>query len=173
MKKHAAVARSTFSCENAQNKSGRTTFWSSNVEKLYAAVARSAFASQNAKTPQVQSDFCSSDVQKWQAAVARSIFASQNAQNTSAPHPFLLFQCPKKARRWFASQNVQNILGPEQLSFFRFPKMARRCGAKHICKSKCTKHHMLGPLFVEKLQLQMWTRSPTEEIDSFRLILKQ
>ena len=72
------------------------------------------------KTPQRQTNFCCSNVQKWHAAAARSTFASQN---------------------------VQNILGPEQLSFFRFPKMARRCGAKHICKSKCTKHHMLGPLF--------------------------
>jgi len=25
--------------------------------------------------------------------------------------------------------------------------MARRCGAKHIFKSKCTKHHRLGPIF--------------------------
>ena len=25
-------------------------------------------------------------------------------------------------------------------------KMARRCGAKHICQSKCTKHHNLGPI---------------------------
>jgi len=25
-------------------------------------------------------------------------------------------------------------------------KIARRCGAKHIAKSKCTKHTMLGPL---------------------------
>ena len=24
--------------------------------------------------------------------------------------------------------------------------MARRCGAKHICKAKCTKHRMLGPI---------------------------
>ena len=25
--------------------------------------------------------------------------------------------------------------------------MARRCGAKHICKSKCTKHHIRGAIF--------------------------
>ena len=25
--------------------------------------------------------------------------------------------------------------------------MAPRCGAKHICKAKCTKHRMLGPIF--------------------------
>ena len=27
-----------------------------------------------------------------------------------------------------------------------FEKSARRCGAKHISKSKCTKHTMVGPL---------------------------
>jgi len=26
-------------------------------------------------------------------------------------------------------------------------KIARRCGAKHVCKSKCAKHRILGPLF--------------------------
>ena len=32
--------------------------------------------------------------------------------------------------------------------FWRFGcwKSARRCGAKHISKSKCTKHHMFAPL---------------------------
>ena len=36
---------------------------------------------------------------------------------------------------------------PEPFWTFRCSKMARRCGAKHICKSKCGKHHTLGPLF--------------------------
>ena len=30
--------------------------------------------------------------------------------------------------------------------------MARRCGAKHICKSKCTKHHIPQPIF----QVPVW-----------------
>ena len=33
----------------------------------------------------------------------------------------------------------------------RCRKSARRCGAKHISKSKCTKHHMFAPL----LEVQM------------------
>ena len=73
------------------------------------------------KTPHGRSHFGSCDVQKLHAAVARSTFASQNVQNTSAPEPFWTFRCSK---------------------------MARRCGAKHICKSKCGKHHTLGPLLV-------------------------
>ena len=57
--------------------------------------------------------------EKWHAAVAKSTFASQNAQNTTIPDPFWTFRCSK---------------------------MARRCGAKHICQSKCTKHHLGGAI---------------------------
>ena len=35
---------------------------------------------------------------------------------------------------------------------WRCGKIARRCGEKHICKSKCTKHSILGPLF----EVAMW-----------------
>ena len=67
------------------------------------------------KTPHCQSRFCSSDVEKWRAAVARSTCSSQNAQNTTFAEPFWKFRCSK---------------------------MARGCGAKHMCKSKCKKHHI-------------------------------
>ena len=72
------------------------------------------------KTPQVRSTFWSWDVEKLHAAVAKRTFASQNVQNTSASEHFLKFRCRKTACR---------------------------CGETHICKSKCTKHLMLGPLF--------------------------
>ena len=36
----------------------------------------------------------------------------------------------------------------------RCRKSARRCGAKHISKSKCTKHHMSAPL----LEVRMWKK---------------
>ena len=61
---------------------------------------------------------------KWHAAVARSTFSSQNAQNTCLRDQFL---------------NA------------RYSKMGRRCGAKHIFKSKCAKHHTLGPLFEDQM----------------------
>ena len=100
----------------------RTTFWSSDVEKMHAAVAKSAFNLQVKmyKTRQFRTTFWSSDVEKMHAAVAKSTFASQNVQNTSVSDRFLKFR-----RR----------------------KIARRCGEKHICKSKCTKHRKFGPLF--------------------------
>ena len=65
------------------------------------------------KTPQRRTTFGSWDVEKVHAVVARSTFPSQNVQNTPASDHFWRLRCRKSARR---------------------------CGAKHISKSKCTKH---------------------------------
>ena len=46
------------------------------------------------------------------------------------------------ARSTFASQNVQNT----PLSDHFWKLRCRKSGAKHISKSKCTKHTILGPL---------------------------
>ena len=51
------------------------------------------------------------------------------------------------ARSTFPSQNVQNTSAPDHFWKLRCRKSARRCGAKHISKSKCTKHTNVGPLF--------------------------
>ena len=53
------------------------------------------------------------------AAVARSTFATEKAKSNSRSDHFWKLRCRKSARR---------------------------CGAKHISKSKCTKHLMFGPL---------------------------
>ena len=58
-------------------------------------------------------------MKKLHAVVARSTFPSQNAHNTPASDHFWKLRCRKSARR---------------------------CGAKHISKSKCTKHTSFGPL---------------------------
>ena len=50
------------------------------------------------------------------------------------------------ARSTFPSQNVQNTPFSDHFWKLRCQKSARRCGAKHISKSKCTKHHRSGPL---------------------------
>ena len=122
----------------------RTTFGSCDVEKVHAVVARSTFPSQTdhfwqlrcrksarrcgakhiskskcTKNHMFAPTFGSSDVEKVHAVVARSTFRSKNAQNISAPDHVWKLRCRKSARR---------------------------CGAKHISKSKCTKHTMFGPL---------------------------
>ena len=71
------------------------------------------------KAHQVRTTFWSWDVEKVHAVVARSTFRSQNVQSTSCSDHF-----------WK----------------LRYRKSARGCGAKHISKSKSTKHHMYAPL---------------------------
>ena len=71
------------------------------------------------KAHQLQTTFGSWDVEEVYAVVARSTVRSQNVQNTPAPDHFWKLRCRKSARR---------------------------CGAKHISKSKCTKHTSSRPL---------------------------
>ena len=68
------------------------------------------------KAHQLRTTFGSCEVEKVHTVAARS---SQNAQNAPASDHFWKLRCRKSARR---------------------------CGAKHISKSKCTKHTSLGPL---------------------------
>ena len=72
------------------------------------------------KTHHVRSTFGSWDVEKKHTVVARNTFPIQNLQNTPGSEHFWKLRCRKSARR---------------------------CGAKHISKSKCAKHTILGPLF--------------------------
>ena len=98
-------------------------------EKLHAVVARSTFQSQNVKKKGVRTSFGGSDVKKVHAVVARSTFLSQNVQNTPLSDHFWKLRCRKSARR---------------------------CGAKHIFKSKCTKHTSSGPLLAVEMS-KKWT----------------
>ena len=150
-KVHAVVARSTFWSQNVQNTPGPDHFWKlwcwksarrcgakhickSKCTKhtrsgplLEVAMSKKCtplwreahFQVKMYKTHQLRTTFGSWDVEKVHAVVARSTFASQNVQNTPGPDHFWKLRCRKSARR---------------------------CGAKHISNSKCTKHHMLGPL---------------------------
>ena len=155
-KVHAVVARSTFPSQNVQNTSAPDHFWKLRCQKnarrcgakhiskskctkhlssgplLEVEMSKKCtplwreahFQVKMYKTLGVRTTFGGSDVEKVHAVVARSTFPSQNVQNTPCSDHFWRFRCRKSARR---------------------------CGAKHISKSKCTKHTMLGPL----LEVQM------------------
>ena len=71
------------------------------------------------KTPRIRNTFGSSDVEKDHALVAQSTFPSQNVQNTPFSDHFWKLRCRQSARR---------------------------CGAKHISKSKRTKHTAFSAL---------------------------
>ena len=86
----------------------------------------------------VRTTFGSWDVEKVHAVVARSTFRSQNVQNTRGSDHFWKLRCRKSALR---------------------------CGAKHISKSKCTKHHMLAPLLevqISKKCTPLWREAHFE-----------
>ena len=76
--------------------------------------------------------------QKLHAAVAKSTFWSENAKKLTISEHFLKFRCRK---------------------------IARRCGEKHICKSKCIKLRMFGPLFevqMSKKCTPLWRKAHLE-----------
>ena len=150
-KLHAVVARRTFPNQNVQNTWGSDHFWKFRcpksarrcgtkhiskskctkhlgfgplleiqMSKKCTPLWREAhFQVKMYKTPQLRTAFGSCDVEKVHAVVARSTFPSQNVQSTSVSDDFWKLRCLKSARR---------------------------CGAKHISKSKWTKHHMFVPL---------------------------
>ena len=90
------------------------------------------------KKHQVRTTFGSCDAEKVHAVVVQSTFRSQNVQNTPAPDHFWKLRCRKSAHR---------------------------CGAKHISKSKCTKHHMSAPLLevqISKKCTPLWREANFE-----------
>ena len=73
-------------------------------------------------------------------------------------------------RSTFRSQNVQNTPLSDHFWQLRCRKSARRCGAKHISKSKCTKHTILGPLLeveMSKKCTPLW-REPHLEVKMYK-----
>ena len=84
-------------------RQSRTTFGSSDVEKVHAVVARSTFPSQNAQNTSCSDHFwrfrCRKSVEKVHAVVARSTFRSQKCKKTGGFEPFLTWRC-RKSRHW-------------------------------------------------------------------------
>ena len=76
------------------------------------------------------------------------------------------------ARSTFPSQNVQNTSGSDHFWKLRCRKSARRCGAKHISKSKCTKHLSSGPLLeveMSKKCTPLWREAHLEVIQAHHI----
>ena len=119
-KVHAVVARSTFPSQKCTKHLMLGALFEVEMLKKCAPLGREAHLQvKMLKTLDVRTTFGSCDVEKVHAVVARSTFPSQNVQNTPMSDHFWKLRCRKSARR---------------------------CGAKHISKSKCTKHTNVGPL---------------------------
>ena len=169
-KVHAVVVRSTFPSQNVQNTPGSDHFWKLRCRKsarrcgakhvskskcpkhlsfgplLEVEMSKKCtplwreahFQVKMYKAHQLRTTFGSWDVEKVHAVVARSTFPSQKCKKLAVSDHFWKLRCRKSARR---------------------------CGAKHISKSKCTKHHMLGPLLEVKMSNKctpLWREAHSE-----------
>ena len=163
-KLHVVVARSTFPSQNVQNTPCSDHFWKLRCRKsarccgvrhiskskctkhamfgplLEVEMSKKCkplwreahFQVKMCKPHQVRSTFRSCDVEKVHAVVVRSTFPSQNVQSTPCSDHFWKLRCRKSASR---------------------------CDAKHVLKSKCTKHTRSGPLLeveMSKKCMQLW-----------------
>ena len=150
----------------------RSTFGSWDVEKVHAVVARSTFASQNVQNTWVSEHFwklrCRKSARRcgvkhismWKCTkhtMLRTTFGSWEVEKVHAV----------VARSTFPSQNVQSTPCTDNFWKLRCRKSARRCGAKHISKSKCTKHTMYGPLLEVQMRKGLWTLSKVSKTWGF------
>ena len=103
-----------------KNCGSRSTFWSSDVEKLHAAVAKSTLSSQNVKKLSFSEHF----LKFWCRKIARRCGEKHIIKS----------KCKKK-----------RVL--EHFLKFWCRKIGRRCGEKHILKWKCTKNVSSGQFF--------------------------
>ena len=68
-------------------------------------------------------------------------------------------------RSTFRSQNVQSTPASDHVWKLRCRKSVRRCGAKHMWRSKCTKHTMVGALLaveISKKCTPLWREAHLE-----------
>ena len=120
---HAVVARSTFPSQNGQNTRGSDHFWKLRCRKS----ARRCGAKH---------------IWKAKCAKHRNLGPLLEVEMLKKCTP-LWREAHFEVKMYKAHQNT-----PMSDHFWklRCRKSARRCGAKHILKSKCTKHTNVGPL---------------------------
>ena len=148
---HAVVARSTCASEKAKSTSRSGHFWKLRCRKS----ARRCGAKHISKSKCTKHTILGP---LWKLRCRKSarrcgtkhISKSKCTKHTSFGPPLeveMLESDAIAARSTCRSQNVQNTPFSDHFWKFRCRKSARRCGAKHISKSKCTRHTILRQLF--------------------------
>ena len=150
-KLHTVVARSTFRSQNVQNTPGADHFWQLRCRKSARRcgakhISKSKCTKHLSVGPLLAVEMWKKCTPLWREAHfevkmfkthhCRTTFGSWDVEKVHAV----------VARSTLGSQNVENTRGLDHFWKFRFRKSARRCGAKHISKSKCSKHTIVGPL---------------------------
>ena len=107
------------------------------------------------------------------AVLAQTTFPSQNVQRApTSEHCWWSFgvSTSKKCRLiWreahFELKSVKKMTVSDHFWKWACRKSVGRCGAKHISKSKCWKHHMLGPLLEVEMSIKcirLWSKAHLE-----------
>ena len=160
-KLHAVVGRSTFPSQNVQSTPGSDHFWKlrcrKNARRCGAKhISKSKVWKNGGLGPLLEAEMSKKCTPLWREAH----FEVKSVKNWRSRTTFGSWDVKKVhaivARSTFWSQSVQNTPFWDHFWGLRCWKSARRCGAKHISKSKCTKHLSFGPL----LEVQMskkWT----------------
>ena len=127
-------------------------------EKLHAVVARSRFPSQNVQNTPVADHFWKLRCRKSARRCGAKHISKSKCTKHTRSGPLLAVEMSKKCTPLWREAHFQVKMyktHQRRTTFWklRCRKSARRCGAKHISKSKCTKHHMFTPLLeVQKLK---------------------
>ena len=130
----------------------RTTFGSWDVEKVHAVVARSTFRSQNVKNTRGSDHFWKLRCRKSARRCGAKHISKWKCTKHTMLGPLLEVEMSKKCTPLWREAYFQVKMYKTHTCLAttfggsRCWKSARRGGAKHISKSKCTKHHMFAPL---------------------------
>ena len=158
-KVHAVVARSTFPSQNVQNTPFSDHFWKLRCRKSASRcgakhISKSKCTKHTRFGPLLEVEMSKKCTPLWREAHfqvkmykahhSRTTFGSWDVEKVHAV----------VARSTFPSQNVQSTPCSDHFWRFRCRKSARRCGAKHISKSKCSKHQGFGPLLEVQMSLR-------------------
>ena len=120
-------------------------------EKLHAVVARSTFGSRNVKNTRGSNHFWKLRCRKSARRCGAKHISKSKCTKHTRSGPLLAVEMSKKCTPLWREAHFQvkmHKTHPLSDHFWqlRCRKSERRCGAKHISKSKCSKHHMFAPL---------------------------
>ena len=150
-KVHAVVARSTFPSQNVQNTSAPDHFWKLRCRKSAHRcgakhISKSKCTKHTNVGPLLEVEMSKKCTPLWREAHFQvKMYKTPQLRTTFGSWREAHFQV-----KMYKTPHVRTTFGGSDVDF---RKSARRCGAKHISKSKCTKHTMFGPL----LEAQMST----------------
>ena len=168
-KSHAAVARSTFRSQNVQNTPRSDHFWKLRCQKSARRcgakhISKSKCTKNSSFGPLLEVEMSKKCTLLWREAhfqvkmyKAHQLWTTFGSWDIKKVHAVV-------ARITFPSQNVKSTTCSDHFWKLRCRKRARRCGAKHISKSKCTKHTNFGPLVDFEVSFRVRGRRSTRDI---------